>query len=105
MRDIATLMAAIAKKDGDTPAVVDASDRVNYAEFEAWSNDLANRINGAIGMEPRVCLVVAGFDRQAIVGMVATLKTPHYFVALDRENLPANIAEVAGQLDAGLVVY
>ncbi len=105
MRDIATLMAAIAEKDGDTPAVIDAADRVTYAEFEAWSNDLANRINGAIGLEPRVCLVVAGFDRQAIVGMVAALKTPHYFVALDRENLPANIAEIAGQFDAGLVVY
>jgi len=105
LRDIATLMAAIAERGGDLPAVVDASDRINYAEFEAWSNDLANRIVAAIGTEPQVCLVVAGFDRKAIVATFATLKTPHYFVALDRENLPANIAEIAGQLEAALVVY
>ena len=49
MRDIATLIAAIAENDGARPAVIDATDRITYAQFEAWSNDLANRINGAVG--------------------------------------------------------
>ncbi|MCB1330142.1 MAG: hypothetical protein KDK28_12210, partial [Maritimibacter sp.] len=46
-----------------------------------------------------------GFDREGIVGMFAALKTPHIFVALDRENQPANVATIAAQLDAGVVVY
>ncbi|MCB1358618.1 MAG: AMP-binding protein [Maritimibacter sp.] len=105
MRDIASQIAAIAETGGETPAVIDATDRLSYAQFEAWTNDLANRINAAIGLDPKVCLVIAGFDREGIVGMFATLKTPHIFVALDRENQPANVATIADQLDAGVVVY
>jgi acyl-coenzyme A synthetase/AMP-(fatty) acid ligase/thioesterase domain-containing protein len=105
VRDIASQIAAIAETGGETPAVIDATDRLTFAQFEAWTNDLANRINAAIGLEPKVCLVVAGFDREGIVGMFAALKTPHIFVALDRENQPANVATIASQLDAGVVVY
>ena len=105
MRDIASQIAAIAETGGDTPAVIDATDRLSFAQFEDWTNDLANRINAAIGLEPKVCLVIAGFDREGIVGMFAALKTPHIFVALDRENQPANVATIAAQLDAGVVVY
>lgn len=105
MRDVASQVAAIAGEYGDTPAVMDATEQVSYAEFETWTNDLANRITAEIGLDPRVCLVVAGFDTQGIVGMFATLKTPHIFLALDRENLAANIAAIADQLEAGVVVY
>ncbi len=105
VRDVASQLAANADEYGQTPAVIDATDQVSYAQFEAWTNDLANRINAAVGLDPKVCLVVAGFDRQGMAGMFATLKTPHVFVALDRENLPANVGAIAGQLDAGAVVY
>lgn len=105
MRDIASQLARNAKDHGEIAAVIDATGQISHAAFETWTNDLANRINAAIGMEPKVCMVVAGFDRQGVVGMFATLKTPHIFVALDRENLAANVGTIAAQLDAGAVVY
>ena len=98
-------MAAIVSSVPDAPAIVDASGRASYAEIDNWSNDLANRIIEAAGETSRVCLVVSGFDRLGIVGMLATLKSPHILVALDHEIPPANIAEIARQLDARLCVY
>lgn len=103
--DTMSALSDLARHEPTNPAVVDASGRVSYAELDKWSNDLANRINAAAGDKPRVCLVVSGFDRQGIVGMIASLKTPHILVALDSEIPPANIAEIARQLDAGLCVY
>ena len=103
VQDIASRLAEIARSQGETQAVADTTGAMTYAQFEAWTNDLANRIIAAIGMTPRVCLVVAGYDRQGLVGMFATLKTPHIFLPIDRENLPANIAAIAAQFDAGAV--
>ncbi len=105
MRSIASRLAGIAETGGDTLAVAGLTGRVSYRVFEDWTNDLANRINAAAGMEPRVCLVVAGFDVQAIVGMFATLKTPHIFLAVDGQSLPANIAGIAASTGAGVVVH
>ena len=105
VQDIASRLAEIARTQGETQAVADTTGAMTYAQFEAWTNDLANRIIAAIGMTPRVCLVVAGYDRQGLVGMFATLKTPHIFLPIDRENLPANIAAIAAQFDAGAVVH
>lgn len=105
MRDIASQLAALAENHGTVPAVMDADEALNYAQFEAWTNDLAQRIIAAVGTVPKVCLVVAGFDRQGVVGMFATLKTPHIFLPIDRENLAVNIAAIAEQFGAGAVVH
>jgi len=105
VKDIASILAGLAARDGDSPAVVDAADSLSFAGLDNWSNALAHQILAATDAEPKVCLVVAGFDRQAIVAMLAALKTPHIFVALDREIPAGNIATIATQLGAGLCVY
>ncbi len=105
LHNIAMCLAGIAETGGDKLAVAGLTGRVTYRLFEDWTNDLANRINAAAGMAPKVCLVVAKYDVQAIVGMFATLKTPHIFLAVDGQSLPANIAGIAASTGAGVVVH
>ena len=103
--DISSLLATIVAGNPDGIAVADASGKASYSELDRWSNALANRINETVGDEPRVCLLVSGFDREGIAGFIGILKTPQILVTLDSEIPPANIAEIARQLDAGLCVY
>jgi len=105
LRDITHKLAELVACDPSAPAIIDTSKTLSYAELDTWSNALAHKLNEVAGPKPRVCIVVAGFDHTAIVGMVAVLKTPHIFVALDCESPPDNIAEIADQLEAGLCLH
>ena len=105
MKDIASKLGDIVARQPDTPAVVDTVSGLTYAELDNWSNTVAARILEAAGTEPSVCIVVSQFDRLAIVGMLATLKTPHVFLALDPEIPSANIAAIAQDLNAGICLY
>ena len=103
--DISSALAkAFASQYGAT-AVRDTAGQLSYGELNNWSNAIGRQVIETAGAESQVCLVVARFNCNSIAAMTGVLKTPHIFVALDSEMPPENLARVAADLDAGIILF
>lgn len=105
LQDLSTILGNLAFSQHDTNAVLDASGPLTYAGLHHWSNALGQQITKKLPSAPQVCLVVAGFDRAAIAGMIGVLKSHHIFVALDHALPPDNIVRVAEELGVAMCLY